>query len=33
MIVSGDRIAAGLGKVLQHPRTRALLGDKQSSGT
>jgi ribose transport system permease protein len=29
MIVSGDRIAAGLGKVLQHPRTRALLGDRQ----
>lgn len=33
MIVSGDRIAAALGKVLQHPRTRALLGDRQSTGT
>jgi ribose transport system permease protein len=33
MIVSGDRIAAGLGKLLQHPRTRAFLGDKQSTGT
>ena len=29
MIVSGDRIAAGLGKVLQHPSVRALLGDRQ----
>jgi ribose transport system permease protein len=26
MIVSGDRIAALLGKVLQHPRARALVG-------
>jgi ribose/xylose/arabinose/galactoside ABC-type transport system permease subunit len=26
MIVSGDRIAAGLGKVLQHPRAQALFG-------
>jgi ribose transport system permease protein len=26
MIVSGDRIAAVLGKVLQHPRARALFG-------
>jgi ribose transport system permease protein len=32
MIVSGDRIAAGLGKVLQHPRARALLGEEQSIG-
>jgi ribose transport system permease protein len=32
MIVSGDRIAAGLGKLLQHPRARALLGE-QSTGT
>ena len=31
MIVSGDRIAAGLGRVLQHPRTRALFGGEQSS--
>jgi ribose transport system permease protein len=30
MIVSGDRIAAGLGKVLQHPRARALLGARGS---
>ena len=29
MIVSGDRIAAGLGKALQHPSARALLGDRQ----
>lgn len=33
MIVSGDRIAAGLGKVLQHPRARTLLGDRESAGT
>jgi ribose transport system permease protein len=33
MIVSGDRIAAGLGKVLQHRRVRALLGDRGASGT
>jgi ribose transport system permease protein len=33
MIVSGDRIAAGLGKVLQHPRVGALLGDRQSTST
>ena len=33
MIVSGDRIAAGLGKALQHPRTRALLGERQSTDT
>jgi hypothetical protein len=26
MIVSGDRIAAMLGRVLQHPRAGALLG-------
>ncbi len=32
MVVSGDRIAAGLGKVLQHPRTRALFGEEQSTG-
>ena len=30
MIVSGDRIAAGLGKVLQHPRARALFGADRS---
>ena len=30
MIVSGDRIAAGLGKVLQHPRARALFGVDRS---
>jgi ribose transport system permease protein len=29
MIVSGDRIAAGLGKVLQHPKTSALFRDDQ----
>lgn len=33
MIVSGDRIAAGLGKVLQHPRVGALLEDRQSTGS
>jgi ribose/xylose/arabinose/galactoside ABC-type transport system permease subunit len=33
MIVSGDRIAAGLGKVLQHPKIRALLGEKPSTST
>jgi ribose transport system permease protein len=33
MIVSGDRIAAGLGKVLQHPRVGALLSEKQSPET
>ena len=34
MIVSGDRIAAVLGKVLQHPRARALFGgDRRSSST
>jgi ribose transport system permease protein len=33
MIVSGDRIAAGLGRVLQHPRMRTLLGDERSAGT
>jgi ribose transport system permease protein len=33
MIVSGDRITAGLGRVLQHPRTRALFGEEQSSKT
>jgi ribose transport system permease protein len=33
MIVSGDRIAAGLGKLLQHPRTRALFGEEQLAGT
>jgi ribose/xylose/arabinose/galactoside ABC-type transport system permease subunit len=33
MIVSGDRIAAGLGKLLQHPRTRALFGEEQASST
>ncbi len=33
MILSGDRIAAGLGKLLQHPRTRALLGEERSIGT
>jgi ribose transport system permease protein len=32
MIVSGDRIAAGLGKLLQHPRARALFGGEQSAG-
>lgn len=32
MVVSGDRIAAGLGKVLQHPRTRALFGEEESTG-
>lgn len=30
MIVSGDRIAALLGKVLQHPRARALFGVDRS---
>jgi len=30
MIVSGDRIAALLGKVLQHPRARALFGTDRS---
>lgn len=30
MIVSGDRIAALLGKVLQHPRARALFGADRS---
>ena len=30
MIVSGDRIAAGLGRLLQHPKTRAILGEEQS---
>jgi ribose transport system permease protein len=30
MIVSGDRIAAGLGKLLQHPRARALFGVDRS---
>jgi ribose/xylose/arabinose/galactoside ABC-type transport system permease subunit len=33
MIVSGDRIAAALGKVLQHPRARALLGGEQATET
>lgn len=33
MIISGDRIAALLGKVLQHPRARALFGGEQASGT
>jgi ribose/xylose/arabinose/galactoside ABC-type transport system permease subunit len=33
MIVSGDRIAALLGRVLQHPRARALFGGEQSTGT
>ena len=33
MIVSGDRIAAGLGKLLQHGRARALLGHERSAGT
>jgi ribose transport system permease protein len=30
MIVSGDRIAAVLGKVLQHPRARALFADDRT---
>jgi ribose transport system permease protein len=30
LIVSGDRIAAVLGKVLQHPRARALFGEDRS---
>jgi ribose transport system permease protein len=30
LIVSGDRIAAVLGKVLQHPRVRALFGEDRS---
>jgi ribose/xylose/arabinose/galactoside ABC-type transport system permease subunit len=33
MIVSGDRIAALLGRVLQHPRARSLFGGEQSTGT
>ncbi len=33
MIVSGDRIAAGLGKLLQHPRMRSLFGEEQSPST
>jgi hypothetical protein len=33
MIVSGDRIAAGLGRLLQHPKTRALFDREQSSST
>jgi len=33
MIVSGDRIAAGLGKLLQQPRVRTLFGGEQSTGT
>jgi ribose transport system permease protein len=33
MILSGDRIAAGLGGLLQHPRTRALFGEEQLVGT
>ena len=32
MIVSGDRIAAGLGKVLQHPRVGALLERETVNG-
>jgi ribose transport system permease protein len=32
MIVSGDRIAAGLGKLLQHPRASALFGEKHPTG-
>ncbi len=32
MILSGDRIAAGLGRVLQHPRARALFGDESTTG-
>ena len=32
MIVSGDRIAAALGKVLQHPRARALFGRDPTTG-
>jgi ribose/xylose/arabinose/galactoside ABC-type transport system permease subunit len=33
LIVSGDRIVAGLGKLLQQPRIRALLGDEQSTSS
>jgi ribose transport system permease protein len=32
MIVSGDRIAAGLGKLLQHPRARGLIGEDRPTG-
>jgi ribose transport system permease protein len=28
LIISGDRIASALGKLLQHPRMRALLGER-----
>jgi ribose transport system permease protein len=33
LIVSGDRIAAGLGRLLQHPKARALFGEEQSTVT
>jgi len=33
MIISGDRIASGLGKLLQQPRIRALFGGEQSAGS
>jgi ribose/xylose/arabinose/galactoside ABC-type transport system permease subunit len=32
MILSGDRIAAGLGRLLQHPRARALLAQSTRGG-
>jgi ribose transport system permease protein len=32
MIISGDRIAAALGKLLQHPRARALFGEERPTG-